>query len=110
MCVCSPPVGNSGHPSGGKAVKAYFIKQGMIKKRTKLEDFDEELRKAEERPYKELLALYGTLFAEAVALSAISHENIWDGFEVDLRVAQAMGRLKRARKTDKKDSRKIKRR
>ena len=60
--------------------------------------------------HKEALAIYEMLHREAVALGAISHENIWEGFEVDLRIARAMGRLRRARETDKKNSRKVRRR
>ena len=65
----------------------------MIKKRTKLEDFDEELRKAEGRPYKEVLALYGTLFAEAVSLGIFNENNVLDGIEVDIRIAKAINGL-----------------
>ena len=60
--------------------------------------------------HKEALAIYEMLYREAVALGAISHENIWEGFEVDLRIARAMGRLRRARETNKKNSRKVRRR
>lgn len=62
----------------------------MAKKRTKLEDFDEQLHKAEGRPYKEILALYSTLFAEAVSLGIFNDDNILDGIEVDIRIAKAI--------------------
>jgi hypothetical protein len=82
----------------------------MIQNRDILDEFYRKLDAEEELSYKEALAIYEALRREAVALGAISHENIWDGFEVDLRVARAMGRLKRARKANKKDSRKVRRR
>ena len=82
----------------------------MIRNKCKLDKFYRELEAKEKLPYKKALRIYDALHKEAVALGAISHENIWDGFEVDLRIAQAMRRLKRARKTDKKNSRKVRRR
>jgi hypothetical protein len=82
----------------------------MIKNRAKLDKFYRQLEADEKLSYKKALQIYDALYKEAVSLGAISHENIWDGFEVDLRIAQAMRRLKRARKTDKKNSRKVRRR
>ena len=82
----------------------------MIRNSAKLREFYRELIRKENLSHKEALAIYEMLYREAVALGAISHENIWEGFEVDLRIARAMGRLKRARETDKKNSRKIRRR
>jgi uncharacterized protein YdgA (DUF945 family) len=82
----------------------------MIRNKRKLDKFYRQLEAKEKLSYKKALRIYDSLHKEAVALGAISHENIWDGFEVDLRIAQAMGRLKRARKTDKKNSRKVRRR
>jgi DNA-binding transcriptional regulator/RsmH inhibitor MraZ len=82
----------------------------MITNRHKLDEFFRKLDANENLSVKQAFRIYDELHKEAVALGAISHENIWDGFEVDLRVAQAMGRLKLARKTDKKNSRKVRRR
>jgi heme oxygenase len=82
----------------------------MIRNKRKLDKFYRKLDVEEKLSYKQALAIYDMLHKEAVALGAISHENIWEGFEVDLRIAQAMGRLKRARETDKKNSRKVRRR
>jgi hypothetical protein len=82
----------------------------MIKNKHKLDKFYRKLDAEENLSYKEAVRIYDALHKEAVALGAISHENIWDGFEVVLRIAQAMGRLKRARKTNKKDSSKVRRR
>jgi hypothetical protein len=74
----------------------------MIKNRQKLEEFERKLQATEKLSYKKALRIYDAMYKEAVALGAISHENIWDGFEVDLRIAKAMSRLKRARKGNKK--------
>ena len=82
----------------------------MIRDKRKLDEFYRKLEAEENLSYKEALRIYDALHKEAVALGAISHENIWDGFEVDLRIAQAMSRLKRARKANKKDSSKVGRR
>ena len=76
----------------------------MIKNKDKLDEFYRRLDAAENLSYEKKLVIYDALHKEAVSLGAISHENIWDGFEVDLRIAQAMSRLKRARRTDKKNS------
>jgi hypothetical protein len=82
----------------------------MITNKDKLNEFERELIRKENLSHKGALPIYEALYKEAIALGAISHENIWDGFEVDLRIAQAMSRLKRARETDKKSSRKVRRR
>jgi DNA-binding transcriptional regulator/RsmH inhibitor MraZ len=79
----------------------------MIRNKRKLDRFYRQLETKERLSYKKALRIYDSLHKEAIALGAISHDNIWDGFEVDLRVAQAMGRLERARKANKKDSRKV---
>ena len=62
----------------------------MIKNRRKLDNFYRQLAAKENLSYKEALRIYDALHKEAVALGAISHENIWDGFEVDLRIARAI--------------------
>jgi hypothetical protein len=66
----------------------------MTKERTRFEDFYEELRKAEGRPYKEILALYSTLFAEAVSLGIFNDDNILEGIEIDIRIAKAINELR----------------
>jgi len=65
----------------------------MITNRDKLNEFERELARKENLSHKEALALYDMLYKEAVTLGAISHENIWDGFETVLRVARAMRSL-----------------
>jgi DNA-binding transcriptional regulator/RsmH inhibitor MraZ len=76
----------------------------MIKNKVKLEKFYRELDERERLSYEQALAIYNALYKEAVHIGAISHENIWDGFDVDLRITKAMNRLSRGRKTNKKNS------
>jgi hypothetical protein len=82
----------------------------MIKNKRKLDEFYRKLDKEEKLSYKEAVRIYDALHKEAVALGAISHENIWDGFEVDLRIAKAINGLSRDRKANKKGSSKVRRR
>jgi hypothetical protein len=65
----------------------------MIKNKRKLDEFYRKLDKEEKLSYKEAVRIYDALHKEAVALGAISHENIWDGFEIDLRIAKAINEL-----------------
>ena len=66
----------------------------MIKNKTKLEEFYRELDRGEKLSYKEAIAIYEALYAEAVSLGVISSENIMDGIEVDIRIARAINSLK----------------
>jgi len=70
----------------------------MIRRTPKLGEFYRELDRKENLSYEEALRVYEALHDEAVALGAISHENIWDGFEIDLRICGAMQKLERVRK------------
>jgi len=79
----------------------------VIKNKVKLRKFYRELAKQGSLSCKEALRIYDALHEEAVALGAISSENIWDGFEVDLRIARAINGLKRDRKANKKNSSKV---
>ncbi len=65
----------------------------MIQNRHILDEFYRKLDAEEKLSYKEALAIYEALHREAVSLGAISHDNIWDGFEVDLRIARAINRV-----------------
>jgi DNA-binding transcriptional regulator/RsmH inhibitor MraZ len=65
----------------------------MVRNKHKLNEFYRKLDAEEKLSYKEALRIYDALHKEAVALGAISHENIWDGFEVDLRIAKAINSL-----------------
>jgi len=65
----------------------------MIRNRAKLDKFYQELEAKEKLSYKKALRIYDSLHKEAVALGAISHENIWDGFEAVLRMARAINKV-----------------
>jgi len=82
----------------------------MIKNKQKLNKFYRELDAKDNLSYKQAMRIYDALHKEAVALGAISHENIWDGFEVDLRIAKAINGLRSDGKTDKKNCSKIRQR
>jgi hypothetical protein len=66
----------------------------MIRNKRKLDEFYRKLDAEENLSYTEAARIYDALHKEAVALGAISHENIWDGFEVDLRIAKAINEIK----------------
>ena len=65
----------------------------MIKNSDRLNDFYRKLIEQENIPHKKALAMYDAMHKEAVALGAISHENIWDGFDAVLRIAKAINGL-----------------
>jgi len=65
----------------------------MIRNTAKLRKFYRELMEQERFSYKEALSIYEALHREAVALGAISSENMLEGLEVDLRIAKAINRL-----------------
>lgn len=65
----------------------------MIRNKRKLDEFYRKLDAEENLSYKEAVRIYDSLHKEAVALGAISHENIWDGFEAVLRIARAINKV-----------------
>jgi hypothetical protein len=65
----------------------------MIRNKRKLDKFYLKLVANEKLSYKEALAIYDMLHKEAVSLGVINSENIWEGFEVDLRIASAINRV-----------------
>lgn len=65
----------------------------MVRNKHKLNKFYQKLIKEENISHKKALSIYEALHKEAVALGAIKHENVWDGFEVDLRIARAINGL-----------------
>jgi hypothetical protein len=65
----------------------------MIQNRHKLDEFQRKLDAEESLSYREALAIYEMLHKEAVSLGAINTENILDGLEVDLRIAQAINKV-----------------
>jgi len=68
----------------------------MIANTPRLQEFYRRLMAEENLSHEEALRIYDALHEEAVALGAMNHENIWEGFEIDLRIARAMQGLKRA--------------
>jgi hypothetical protein len=82
----------------------------MIRNKRKLDNFYRKLEADENLSHKKAMKIYDALHKEALALGAISHENIWDGFEVDLRIAKAINGLSHDRKANKKSGSKIRRR
>ena len=65
----------------------------MIRNKRKLDEFYRKLEAEENLSYKEALRIYDALHKEALALGAISHENIWDGFDAVLRIARAINKV-----------------
>ena len=65
----------------------------MIKNKRKLDEFYRKLMAEENISHKEALHIYEALHKETVTLGAISHENIWDGFEAVLRIARAINKV-----------------
>jgi hypothetical protein len=66
----------------------------MVRKTPELEEFYRRLIVEEDLSYEESLRIFESLHAEALALGAISDENILDGLETDLRIARALNGLK----------------
>jgi hypothetical protein len=65
----------------------------MIQSTPEFEDFCKRQMAKDVLSYEEGMQIYEALHREALALGAISSENIWDGFDVDLRVAKAINGL-----------------
>jgi len=70
----------------------------MIRNKRKLDEFYRKLDAEENLSYKEAVRIYDALHKEAVALGAISHESIWDGFEAVLRIARAINEVTSCKK------------
>ena len=68
----------------------------MIVNTRKLQEFYRKLMVETNLSYEEALKIYDALHQEALSVGAINSENIWEGFEVDLRIVSAMQGLKRA--------------
>ncbi len=66
----------------------------MIKDRQKLEEFESKLLATENLSYEEALAIYDSLFKEAVSLGVINTDNILEGIENDVRLARILNQLK----------------
>lgn len=68
----------------------------MIVNTRKLQEFYRKLMVEEDLSHEEALKIYDALHQEALSVGAINSENIWEGFEIDLRIVSAMQGLKRA--------------
>ena len=66
----------------------------MIKNRQKLEQFERNLLRTEKLSYEQAMALYESLFQEAVTLGVINSDNILEGIENDIRIAGILNQLK----------------
>jgi hypothetical protein len=66
----------------------------MVRKTPELEEFYRRLIVEENLSHEQSLRIFESLYAEALALGAISDENILDGLETDLRIARALNGLK----------------
>ena len=62
----------------------------MILNTPEFEEFCKRQMADDKLSYEEACRIYEALHREALTLGAISSENIWDGFEVDLRMAKAL--------------------
>lgn len=65
----------------------------MIQNKHKLDELQRKLDTEESLSYIEALAIYEMLHNEAVSLGAINSDNILEGLEVDLRIAQAINKV-----------------
>ena len=66
----------------------------MVKNTPEFEKFCKRIIREENIPYEKALAIYDAMHAEAIRLGVITHENILDGIETDLRIARAVNGLK----------------
>lgn len=65
----------------------------MIVNTPEYEAFCRRQMAEESLSYAEAMRVYEALHQEALTLGAISSANIWDGFDVDLRIASAINGL-----------------
>jgi len=66
----------------------------MIRNKDELTKFYEDLANKEGLSHRDILKIFDAWCDQAVALGIFNSENIMDGFEVDLRIAKAVNRLK----------------
>ena len=75
------------------AIYSAGFAQAMIQNKHKLDELQRKLETEESLSYLEALAIYEMLHNEAVSLGAINSDNILEGLEVDLRIAQAINKV-----------------
>ncbi|MFH1772083.1 MAG: hypothetical protein ABH872_04630 [Candidatus Omnitrophota bacterium] len=66
----------------------------MIQNKVKVEKFYQSLIRKEKIPYKKALQIYEALYKEAVSLGVINSDNILEGLEIDIKIADALRALK----------------
>jgi hypothetical protein len=67
----------------------------VITNRQKVEEFQRQYARENPLSYEQALAIYEAMFREAVALGAVSSENIMDGVEKNIRLAKALNSLEK---------------
>ena len=65
----------------------------MIKNKHKLAEFYKHLLQKEDISYRQALAIFDSLYREAVTLGVINSANIMDGLEVDIKIAKTINSL-----------------
>jgi hypothetical protein len=65
----------------------------MIQNTPEFDEFRRKQMSDGSLSYEEACRIYESLHKEALMLGAITSDNIWDGFEVDLRIAKAINGL-----------------
>jgi len=68
------------------------MKFDMITNPHKLETLNRQLDR-QKIPYRESLAIFEALLNEAVLLGAVNSENMLDGIDVDIRIANAINKV-----------------
>ncbi len=66
----------------------------MIQPTSEYDEFCRRQMADDTLSYEQARRIYESLHQEALALGAISSANIWDDFEVDLRVAKAVNGMR----------------
>ncbi len=65
----------------------------MIQNPKKLEALNRELTRTENVSYLESLAIFEALHRQAVSLGVINSDNMLEGIEVDIRIANAINKV-----------------
>jgi hypothetical protein len=66
----------------------------MVIRTPEFDEFCREMMARDNLTHEESLRVYEALHREALALGAMTSENVLDGLEVDLRIAKALNGLK----------------
>lgn len=66
----------------------------MIENREKFEEFEQELERSENLPYKKRLAVYDSVLKKALAAGVFSDEIMEESLEGKIRLAKTLNSLK----------------